>query len=549
LELLHQNFGYYFVVRSSASDFGSADIAHCKSLSDNNPDNTVQYIKLLYFIRISVCRHLLELGYNKPHQILLAQIHPVQFFGSDIFHTLFMNQSQNANLCTDFIDPFPFLAIDEIQMSLTEGINTHLNNRPFFTPLILQSRPFPKFFISGTGINFGIITNMLESSTLKESLGTYTLIGDFLPLTPEGVESYASTILTDYNIPLTLKNEVVRKIGEFELCHGRPRFVTFILDKYTDNGDIEACFILFKDIISNIRDIYFPLRFLREDIDEKNVSFDRIVNGDTLARLLTDGLIDLITNGELRIVGSDELVASVVRYGLGYIEMTVGIIGHLVIQELAVIECIRRLVPFHELVRKFLERMLPLPKPQMAGYMVEYLVAFAMVAKYSSNPDRDLSTITVSVHPLLDHYLNANDGMDNIVFFPDHMCGPDIVYKCSATKTVYIVQVKFVKKMSKREIMDAADTTDPDLLYCNSEDRKVRVGYGEKKKKIDIALLNLMKKGYDIQRVLFVHSGEKKDKTSEKVHFVTKETEPDFFDGIDKNMWGFLNGLRSSYKK
>lgn len=36
LELLHRNFGYYFTVRSSQSDFGSKDLEKCISFCDFN---------------------------------------------------------------------------------------------------------------------------------------------------------------------------------------------------------------------------------------------------------------------------------------------------------------------------------------------------------------------------------------------------------------------------------------------------------------------------------------------------------------------------------
>ena len=60
-------------------------------------------------------------------------------------------------------------------------------------------------------------------------------------------------------------------------------------------------------------------------------------------------------------------------------------------------------------------------------------------------------------------YLGSANQMK--VCFPDHMCGQDIIYKFLNTKTVYIVQVKFVKSITKQETANASDTTD-ELFYC-----------------------------------------------------------------------------------
>ena len=75
----------------------------------------------------------------------------------------------------------------------------------------------------------------------------------------------------------------------------------------------------------------------------------------------------------------------------------------------------------------------------MVGHMMEYLVAFLSMHKYSGTQAANL--INASRESAYD-YFEGNDSTS--VFIPDHICGPDITYKCGATRTVYIVQVKFV---------------------------------------------------------------------------------------------------------
>jgi hypothetical protein len=46
-----------------------------------DPTDAPRVIELVYFVRATVCNYLIEHGFNQPWQILLAQLHPVAFFG------------------------------------------------------------------------------------------------------------------------------------------------------------------------------------------------------------------------------------------------------------------------------------------------------------------------------------------------------------------------------------------------------------------------------------------------------------------------------------
>ena len=108
--------GYYFVIDLQLEDFGSGDMAHCYQYSVNATKKTGYFIELLYFVRVFVCNYLLNLGYDQPQQILLAQLHPIQFFGVDIFKELFDSLAKRSDVMIGrkIEECFDFVALDEI---------------------------------------------------------------------------------------------------------------------------------------------------------------------------------------------------------------------------------------------------------------------------------------------------------------------------------------------------------------------------------------------------------------------------------------------------
>ncbi|KAJ3086361.1 hypothetical protein HK100_008723 [Physocladia obscura] len=72
-------------------DFGSGDLVSCYVYCVENPKMVNDFLGIMYIVRAFVCNYSIDLGYNKPYQILLAQLHPLQFFGCDIFNQLFQS--------------------------------------------------------------------------------------------------------------------------------------------------------------------------------------------------------------------------------------------------------------------------------------------------------------------------------------------------------------------------------------------------------------------------------------------------------------------------
>jgi hypothetical protein len=236
---------------------------------------------------------------------------------------------------------------------------------------------------------------------------------------------------------------------------------------------------------------------------------------------------------------TDEFGAAAIRYGLGFGEVTGGLLHSIEIQELAVIECLRYLFPFTYIVESFTQRIISSPKPQIVGYLMEYLVAFALVSNYSGV---DSAKIIKASKGFVFQYLQSNDS--SLVCFPDHMCGPDIIYKCTTTKTVYIVQVKFVKGMSKQEAANACDTTDPELFYCKRKGNGVLKGFEDKRTSLLQDLRSLQKDGFSLQQMLFIHSGGNQTSFTQGALIVTKGSYPEFFNTIGSGVWEFLDSVQ-----
>ncbi|KAK5667195.1 hypothetical protein QVD99_006403 [Batrachochytrium dendrobatidis] len=126
------------------------------------------------------------------------------------------------------------------------------------------------------------------------------------------------------------------------------------------------------------------------------------------------------------------------------------------------------------------------------------------------------------------------------------MCGPDIIYKCANTKTVYIVQVKFVKRMSKQQAANAYNTTDPERFYCKRNGGGVLKGFEKERTYLLSTLLKLHKSGYSLQQTLVIHTAEKNPVDAQGMEIINSQNSPQFFDKIGNGVWDFLNLIRNN---
>ncbi|KAJ3332090.1 hypothetical protein HDU76_001297 [Blyttiomyces sp. JEL0837] len=543
LELLHQKCGYYFVSDCQQNDFGSQDLSKCNQLSTYHPEKAQHFINILYVVRGFVCGYLVNTKYKEPHQILLAQLHPKAFFGCDIFADLFESLARQNAVTVKLSDYqgewFDFVAIDDIQRCL-EGAKVHKlpgreNSRPFFSPLVFHSKAigrFSKFILAGTGINFDYLTEMLSSMTMKDN---QCAISDLKPLTQEDAATYIRQMLQDHKFHEVEGghqkiDEAVRLVSQNPLFLGRGRFVASIVDVMLRGDDVHVAIGKFLVALSQTSEPIFPLRFYVQDTP----SLDMVVGGDTLGGILRRGLIQYLMRGKAILAVENQNASDMVRYGIGFCAVDCGVIRFVTLEEAAIIECLRYLIPVSELIPDICKEMAVCPKPQMVGFLLEFLVAYALVAGLNLDNAKKLK----STSSYLPNYLYSND--ESEVFFPDHCCGPDIVYKYR--ETVYIVQVKFVSTISKQARLDACDTTDPNSFYSNRKSRGVLPGFEKRKEHILEAL-----KGFSCKRLVFLHARTQTTEGMDGVEVVNQQTRPGFFDEVHPDMWKFLDRLRDEF--
>ncbi|KAI8845365.1 hypothetical protein BJ741DRAFT_145871 [Chytriomyces cf. hyalinus JEL632] len=546
LEMLWMKFGYYFVAQSHQLDFGSDDLALCHDYSVKNPLKAKAFIGLLYVVRAFVCNYIYDLGYNQPWQILLAQLHPVQFFGCDIFALLFESLAEHSPTTTFAIRInrcFDFVAIDEIQMFAESSCAFSLlgseHAMPFYAPLVLHTKHlgFPNFIVSGTGINYIAILGLTAgASTMKaDQFTSHSAISGIKPLSKDAIVAYSRQILSDHNIDAPEIEKFVALVYSFKLCHGRARFIAYILDSFLASRDMEVAISQFVSGLSNINGELFPLRFFRRDLEEQKTSF--VLGGDTLGRIVRDGIVEYMMTGKAFLSLKRQLASDAVRYGLGFCKISEGFIYGIEMVEDAIVECLRYLVPFSDVVETLASQLLRYPKPQMDGLMLEYLVAYALVANLHPGSVNQIKTFTGSMA----EYLKSSTAQYQ-VFFPDHCCGPDILFK--DLNTLYIIQVKFVDKISKQERVHACSTTDPQHFYCGQNDSKVLRGYETQREEILPLLTNL-----HLERQVFLHMTTKTTVEMEEATVINQDKHPRFFDNLDNGMWAVLNSVRDEFNQ
>jgi hypothetical protein len=96
----------------------------------------------------------------------------------------------------------------------------------------------------------------------------HEVVSSFHALSREDIEIYATQFLQEHQVPEV--DEIVSRISSFNLCHGRSRFVAYILDGYMESKDIDVAIGEFVSGISTVDSQIFPLRFLKRDLDEQH---------------------------------------------------------------------------------------------------------------------------------------------------------------------------------------------------------------------------------------------------------------------------------------
>ncbi|KAI9346100.1 hypothetical protein BDR26DRAFT_817945 [Obelidium mucronatum] len=533
LELLYIQHGFYFVVGPQIADFGSADLAKCHEMSLYSPERAQDLIELLYFVRAFVCGRLLDCGLDRPDQVLLAQVHPVAFFGVDIFSELFDSlASRKVRVGPGWRGmkgAFDFLVIDEIQHSLlSEPVFKRPGSpsgRPFFSPLLYYSkRFFRNFIVAGTWINFQFMSEMVFPGAFKSNqIYFFKVISKLRPLDALQAETFIRQMLGQTLAVKEVQN-IVDSVTTNKLFLGRGRFVAFVLDWVLEGKPIDCAIADFVMAISIPNGIMFPLKYYVEDVSQGKGSFPRSVNRTTLEPIICKGVVQYLFTGKGILHMQNNDASDAIQYGLGFCYVGNDMISFLTLEELAVVGCLRYLIPVSDIVSEICLQLASCPKPQMVGYILEYLVAYAFVVGLDPTKGKTLK----SKYGDFLEYMTSQD--EDQVFFPDQCCGPDIVFIFNGV--VNMIQIKFVDKISKQERVNACHTTDFNFFYWNKKSKKVLAGF-EKRQKDLVELLQTK----SIKRFVFLHTTTQTTEGMEGVEVLNETTRPDFFDCLGMPGW------------
>ncbi|KAJ3122181.1 hypothetical protein HK098_003059 [Nowakowskiella sp. JEL0407] len=540
LELLYHRFGYYFVCGQGMSDFGSADMSTCKDFAYRYPDGAKYFIRLLYFVRVCVCNYLIRIGFDTPDKILVAQLHPRQFFGTDVFDRIFgaLCEMNYREIACEITDSFEFVAIDEIQACLEVPYYDKASGaRPFFIPLVFESKLIGRFetlALSGTGINFSLIDELMLSQSFKD-LQIKVEFMELRPLDQSQITHFCTKVLTDRGVNSTEIDVVVREVKNFTLCHGRARFLAFLIDKYSESKDIKQAISAFVKVLTNLSSPMFPLWYYFDDVQLHNQGGD-VVGLDAINRVFLDGTISFLKSGYACLDARDQLAADAIFYGVGFATILNGAIqGSVSSAKLSIFECLRSIIPFSDVVYGLCKQMKTCGNAQMVGYILDYLVAFVLIANLNQGEESVMRNIKPATN--FECYFDTPLDKRNEVFFPDHFCGPAIIYRHH--KTVHVVQVNFGNQISKQERMNACHTTDVEYFYWSKDKSHPLEQFNEERANLQDSLV-----GYELKRYVFVHSSTE---LTAGVEVIDQNSHPDIFNLLNPEIWELLNFIRQKF--
>ncbi|KAI8819773.1 hypothetical protein BJ741DRAFT_157673 [Chytriomyces cf. hyalinus JEL632] len=168
---------------------------------------------------------------------------------------------------------------------------------------------------------------LASGTTMKaEQFTSHSAISGIQPLNKDAIVDYSRRILSDHNIDAPEIEKFVALVYSFKLCHGRARFIAYILDSFLASRDMELAIGEFVSGLSNIHGDLFPLRLFRRDLEEQNTSFTNVLGGDTLGRIVRDGIVEYMMTGKAILLLKGQLASDAVRYGLGFCKISEGVI-------------------------------------------------------------------------------------------------------------------------------------------------------------------------------------------------------------------------------
>jgi hypothetical protein len=274
----------------------------------------------------------------------------------------------------------------------------------------------------------------------------------------------------------------------------------------------------FYIVLSEPRNHISPLRRFSKDLQENQLSFNLTLKGGVFGNIVLRGLIRYTMESKATLNVNNQMVFDAIRNGLGFSKVIDSTILSVTLKEQEIVECVRKMVSVSDLALRICNDLASYPNSRMDVFILQYLVCYALVT--------GIYPTTAKVRAcggLLTYLCSDNNGDE--VCFPDHCCGPDIVYQYNGV--VYIIQID-VDEISKQERVNACHTTDPKYFYWNNNSHSVLAGFEEARDEI----LKFME-GFTIKRLLFQLDASTTDAGMEGVEIINRKTMRTFFHKLD----------------
>jgi hypothetical protein len=546
LETLYNHTGYYFTGCDVASDFGSRDLVTCQKACERLPNDVRRvkhYIELLVFSRAVLCNYLVEKGFKEPWLLLLAQIHPIAFFGMDVFNLIYNRllwvECDNLSGYSGYFD---LVAIDDIHNTIEYCWKVFRSYRsasstPFFSPLVHSLRTFrkfPKFIVAGSGFDFTLLHDMQISNACgPDQLFGYTVVDSLKPLGKEQALLYARTILQDHHVDEAEIANVCAAMGSFDFCFGRASFSACFLEQYLSVRNVDECIYEFMKLFVNPNCYRSPLWLLRYDMKRDSQILHRDFNGVVLSKVLERCIGNYIMTGDGIFIPNREIAVAATRFGFGFCEYRRDMPQMLNICEGVVFDSIRDFIPPQNVTRMLGEKMGQVREPHNIEMFLEYVVAYALVATVAGV--EVANSLAPSTRELRWYVLDQRVEEGYRVCYPESHCGPDIVY----VHGDFAYVVNFDVDFKRRRRTHAKHTTDPNYFYWDKKEncvlKQFEAAHCDVKDILDT---------YTIVRVIMAVTSTIAEGDTESVLIIDKNSHPHFFNSVYPGTWAYLEHLQ-----
>ena len=237
----------YFI--ANCDKFGSKDMKRCVVNMMKDPLYAEMHITLWFKTSLRILEMVKHSVTEKVS--LFCQLFPEIVFGSDIFYDqmIYYDFDLDARLEEVWRVKLPegwWVIIDETNCLLQgtdAGYEGFSKPRPAFSPIVSTLKPIcHKLIFSGTGIDYMLIADCIQSWTMKNVSFMTEEWNNFTIMDGMKVSAYACHVLS-LKMPTVSESErkiVAETLASFDLCHGRARFCATLLEMYIEGSSLSS---------------------------------------------------------------------------------------------------------------------------------------------------------------------------------------------------------------------------------------------------------------------------------------------------------------------